>query len=92
MKPPWSLRSFFGCACVRFLHLISASSFPAGATNLALAVPANASDPFHTNWTKDGKLGSLTGYVNPIANNTGRDPSTAWRTPSGGAYILFNYT
>ena len=27
--------------------------------------------------------GGLTGYVNPIANNTQRDPSTAWRTPSG---------
>lgn len=28
-------------------------------------------------------VGTLIGYVNPIANNTGRDPSTAWRTPAG---------
>lgn len=54
-----------------------------GATNLAIAVPEDPSDPLQTNWTKDGKVGALTGYVNPIANNTGRDPSTAWRTPSG---------
>ena len=54
-----------------------------GATNLAIAVPEDPSDPFQTNWTKDGKVGTLTGYVNPIANNTGRDPSTAWRTPAG---------
>ena len=54
-----------------------------GATNLAIAVPEDPSDPFQTNWTKDGKVGGLTGYVNPIANNTGRDPSTAWQTPAG---------
>ena len=40
-------------------------------------------DPLQTNWTKDGKVGSLTGYVNPIVNDTGRDPSTAWKTPAG---------
>ena len=28
-------------------------------------------------------MGSLTGYVNPIVNDTGRDPSTAWKTPAG---------
>jgi hypothetical protein len=44
-----------------------------GATNMAIAVPEDPSDPFQTNWTKDGKVGTLTGYVNPIANNTGRD-------------------
>ena len=54
-----------------------------GATNLCVAVPEDGSDPFQTNWTKDGKAGSLTGYTNPIANNTGRDPSTAWQTPAG---------
>ena len=48
----------------------------------AIAVPENVSDPFQTNWTKDGKVGSLTGYVNPIVNNSGRDPSTAWKNPS----------
>ena len=40
-------------------------------------------DPLQTNWTKDGAVGSLTGYVNPIVNDTGRDPSTAWKTPAG---------
>eukprot|EP01043_Picozoa_sp_COSAG02_P065263 COSAG02_NODE_9793_length_2109_cov_1.419900_1_plen_333_part_00 len=54
-----------------------------GQTNLAIAVPQDPTDPLQTNWTKDGKVGTLTGYVNPIANDTGRDPSTAWRTPSG---------
>eukprot|EP00911_Craspedida_sp_UC1_P000571 UC1_evm3s438 len=48
-----------------------------GGTNLCIAVAANPSDPLQTNWTK-------TEYtVNPIVNATGRDPSTAWRTPSG---------
>ena len=28
-------------------------------------------------------MGNLIGYVNPIANSTGRDPSTAWQTPAG---------
>ena len=54
-----------------------------GATNLAIAVPANPADPTQKNWTKDGVLGSFTGYTNPIANDTGRDPSSAWRTPAG---------
>ena len=54
-----------------------------GATNLAIAVPEDPTDPFQTNWTKDGKVGNLVGYTNPIANNTGRDPSTAWQTPAG---------
>jgi len=54
-----------------------------GGTNLAIAVPADPADPLQTNWTKDGVRGTLTGYVNPIANGTGRDPSTAWQTPSG---------
>lgn len=54
-----------------------------GATNLAIAVPEDPTDPLHTNWTKDGKVGAFTGYTNPIVNNTGRDPSTAWRTPAG---------
>jgi hypothetical protein len=48
-----------------------------GGTNLAIAVPADPADPLQTNWTKD------TFAVNPIVNNTGRDPSTAWKTPAG---------
>lgn len=52
-------------------------------TSLCIAVPEDPSDPLQTNWTKDGKVGTLTGYVNPIVNDTGRDPSTAWQTPHG---------
>jgi sucrose-6-phosphate hydrolase SacC (GH32 family) len=48
-----------------------------GGTNLAIAVPADPSDPLQTNWSKD------TFATNPIVNNTGRDPSTAWKTPDG---------
>ena len=48
-----------------------------GGTNLAIAVPADPTDPLQTNWTKDVYA------VNPIVNNTGRDPSTAWKTPAG---------
>lgn len=33
------------------------------------------SDPLYTNWTKPS--------YNPIVQNTQRDPSTAWQTPSG---------
>jgi hypothetical protein len=46
-------------------------------TVLGLAVPANASDPLYTNWTKSP--------LNPIVNSAGRDPrlvparSTAFR-------------
>lgn len=45
-------------------------------TILALAVPANDSDPFYTQWKKLDAL-------NPIVNNTGRDPTTAWLTDAG---------
>ena len=48
-----------------------------GGTNLAIAVPADPADPLQTNWTKDSYT------TNPIVNNTGRDPSTAWQTPAG---------
>jgi beta-fructofuranosidase len=51
-----------------------------GGTNLCIAKPADPSDPLQTNWTKDAKL---TGAVNPIFPNTGRDPSTAWKTKAG---------
>jgi beta-fructofuranosidase len=51
-----------------------------GGTNLCIAIASDPTDPLATNWTKDAKV---TGAVNPIVNNTGRDPSTAWQTPSG---------
>ena len=51
-----------------------------GGTNLCIAIAADPSDPLATNWTKDA---AVTGAVNPIVNATGRDPSTAWQTPSG---------
>ena len=38
-------------------------------------MPANASDPLLTNWSKL--------QINPIVNNTQRDPSSAWRTIHG---------
>ena len=53
------------------------SDYCPGFTNLAIAVPADPTDPLQTNWSKD------TYTVNPIVNNTGRDPSTAWQTPAG---------
>ena len=53
------------------------SDYCPGGTNLAIAVPADPADPLQTNWTKEAFA------VNPIANNTGRDPSTAWKTPAG---------
>jgi len=48
-----------------------------GGTNLAIAIPADPTDPLQTNWTKDVFA------VNPIVNNTGRDPSSAWQTAAG---------
>ena len=48
-------------------------------TLLAQAVPADyAGDELLTNWTK-----SAPGMSNPIVENTQRDPSTPWKTPSG---------
>ena len=45
-------------------------------TLLAQAVPSNyATDELLTNWSKP--------LYNPIVNNTQRDPSTPWKTPSG---------
>merc|ERR1712176_215053 len=38
---------------------------------------SDESDPLATNWTKEEYA------VNPIVNGTGRDPSTAWKTPAG---------
>ena len=45
------------------------------------AVPADyASDPLLANWTKPS--------YNPIMENTQRDPSTPWQTPSAAAAAL----
>jgi hypothetical protein len=38
----------------------------------AVAVPSNLSDPLYTNWTKPS--------YNPVVNDTGLDPSSAWLT------------
>ena len=52
-------------------------------TLLAIAIPSDhANDPTLTNWTKPA--------YNPIVENTQRDPSTAWQTPSG-EWRLTNY-
>eukprot|EP00912_Choanoflagellata_sp_UC4_P000980 UC4_evm2s607 len=40
-----------------------------------LATPANTTDPFLTNWTKDSQ--------NPVVNDTFDDPSSAWITSDG---------
>ena len=52
-------------------------------TALCIAVPADPSDALASNWTKGGTRGTFTGYRNPVANGTQRDPSSAWRTPAG---------
>ena len=46
-------------------------------------VKSEPDDPLQTNWTKGGREGSFTGYANPIVNDSGRDPSSAWRTADG---------
>ena len=58
-------------------------------TNYAQAVPANASDPLYTNWTKDRAPG-VDIAVNPIVNGTSDDPSTAWRTAHGEWRLIGN--
>ena len=58
-------------------------------TNYAQAVPADASDPFYTNWTKDTASG-IDIAVNPIVNGTSDDPSTAWRTAHGEWRLIGN--
>jgi hypothetical protein len=45
-------------------------------TDYVATVPKNASDPFYTEWVKEGP--QMNGIVNPIVNHTGDDPSTAW--------------
>lgn len=56
--------------------------------NLALAVPTDPTDPFLTSWTKLGPIinGSqgCAGNCNASApGDRGKDPSSAWRNPSG---------
>ena len=52
-------------------------------TDYVATVPANSSDPFYTEWVKEGP--QMGGLVNPIVNNTGDDPSTAWQvSPTPG--------
>jgi len=41
----------------------------------SVAVPADPSDPLYTNWAKPS--------YNPVVNQTGDDPSSAWKTPAG---------
>jgi hypothetical protein len=48
----------------------------------AVAIPANASDPLYTEWTKPS--------YNPIVNSTGDDPSTAWQTDHGEWRMIGN--
>ena len=55
----------------------------------AQAVPADAHDPFYTNWTKDRRPGVALA-ANPIANGTSDDPSTAWRTAHGEWRLIGN--
>ena len=50
--------------------------------NLAIAVPANASDPLLASWVKPP--------YSPIVNVSQRDPTTAWQT-AAGEWRLTNY-
>ena len=43
-----------------------------------LVVPEDPSDKLYTNWTKTGSINGKP-FVNPVLNNTGDDPSTAWK-------------
>jgi sucrose-6-phosphate hydrolase SacC (GH32 family) len=59
-----------------------------GGTNLCIAKPADTMDQLQTNWTKDA---ARTGAVNPIVNNTGRDPTTAWQVEATGEWRLSTF-
>jgi len=59
-----------------------------GGTNLCIATPADPTDQLQTNWTKDPKR---TGAINPVVNNTGRDPSTAWKNEKTGEWQLTTF-
>ncbi len=53
-----------------------------GGFTYVLVVPENASDPLYQKWNKNGEVGGQA-FRNPIINNTGDDPSTAWKTKDG---------
>ena len=62
-----------------------------GGATYVMAVPKNASDPFYTEWSKTGEVNGKP-FVNPILNNTGDDPSTAWRTKQGGSIRFISHS
>ena len=43
----------------------------------------------YTEWVKDGSVGGMP-FHNPILNQTGDDPSTAWRTAHGEWRLIGN--
>ena len=53
-----------------------------GGFTYVLTTPANRSDPLYVEWTKEGTIGGKA-FSNPVVNNTGDDPSTAWKTKYG---------
>ena len=59
-----------------------------GGFTYVLTVPKNASDPLYTEWTKQGEIGGKT-FSNPVVNNTGDDPSTAWQTKDERDFFIF---
>lgn len=48
------------------------------ASRYVLVVPEDPTDKLYTNWSKTGSIGG-TPIANPVVNNTGDDPSTAWK-------------
>jgi sucrose-6-phosphate hydrolase SacC (GH32 family) len=49
-----------------------------GGFTYVLVVPEDPGDKLYTNWSKTGSIGGKT-FTNPVVNNTGDDPSTAWK-------------
>ena len=60
-----------------------------GGFTYVLTTPANRSDPLYVEWTKEGTIGGKP-FSNPVVNNTGDDPSTAWKTKYGEWRIIGN--
>jgi len=56
-----------------------------GSLNLCIASPADPTDQLQTNWSKDAQR---TGAVNPVINEAGRDPSTAWKIETTGEWQM----
>ena len=73
-----------GTPTIVYPGLCNKADWPACATGtlLAIALPADRSDPTLTNWTKPA--------YNPIVEDTQRDPSSAWQTASG-EWRMTNY-